>query len=117
MPTRLEVLLQRRKSAAAGPFHRHRKASASAGSKPAVTRAESGLARWESLGIIPESYIKSLTIRVSKQGGPSTVKGILGQLAAEIPPVAALFVLRYGKICDNAHLIIGIVGKTARSRS
>jgi hypothetical protein len=50
-------------------------------------------------------------------GGTSTVKGILGQLATDIPPVAALFVLRYGKICDNAHLIIGIVGKTARSRS
>src|SRR5258705_4543684 len=27
------------------------------------------------------------------------------QRAAEIPPAIALFALRYGKICDNAHLI------------
>jgi len=29
----------------------------------------------------------------------------LGEPATKIPPVHALFALRYGKICDNAHLI------------
>jgi hypothetical protein len=29
----------------------------------------------------------------------------LGEPAAEIPPVHALFALRYGKICDNSQLI------------
>jgi len=43
MPTRLDVLLQRRKSAAAELFHRHITASASAGVKPAVTRAARAL--------------------------------------------------------------------------
>jgi len=52
MPTRLEVLLQRRKSAAAELFHRHITASASAGSKPTVMRAGNGLEQWESVGII-----------------------------------------------------------------
>jgi uncharacterized protein len=31
--------------------------------------------------------------------------GVFGQWPAEIPSVNALFALRYGKICDNAHLI------------
>src|SRR5260221_13791112 len=62
MPTRLEVLLQRRKSAAAGLFHRNITARASAGIQPVVRRAENGLSRWEFCGIISRSYIKSLTI-------------------------------------------------------
>jgi hypothetical protein len=52
MPTRLEVLLQRRKSAAAELFHRHSTANASAGIKPAVMRAENRFGRWESLAAI-----------------------------------------------------------------
>jgi hypothetical protein len=36
MPTRLDVLLQRRKSAAAGSFHRQVKASTKAGARAAV---------------------------------------------------------------------------------
>jgi hypothetical protein len=40
--------LQRRKSAAAGAFHRHITAKASAGIKPAVRRAEKGVGRWDS---------------------------------------------------------------------
>src|SRR5580704_17239262 len=69
MPTRLEVLLQRRKSAAAELFHRDITTSASAGSKPAVMRAENGLRRCEFLGIIQSSYINSLMIS-REQAGP-----------------------------------------------
>src|ERR1700738_3109440 len=68
MPTRLEVLLQRRKSAAAELFHRHITANASAGNRPAVRRAEKGLGRWESSGIIQRSYINSLTISRGRAG-------------------------------------------------
>jgi hypothetical protein len=43
MPTRLEVLLQSRKSAAAGADHRQRMRMPSAGKRPAVlTRGETG---------------------------------------------------------------------------
>src|SRR5450756_1176751 len=52
MPTRLEVLLHRRKSAAAELFHRHITASASAGINPAVRRAANRLGRWGFVGII-----------------------------------------------------------------
>jgi hypothetical protein len=46
MPTRLEVLLQRRKSAAAGLVHKHSIANASVGITPAaVTQGESRLRR------------------------------------------------------------------------
>jgi len=62
MPTRLEVLLQRRKSAAAGLFHRHIAASASTGIKPGIRRADRGLNARESVAIMRPSYIKSLTI-------------------------------------------------------
>jgi hypothetical protein len=75
MPTRLDVLLQRRKSAAAGLFHRHITASASAGIKPAVTRAENGWGRLEFFGIIQASYIKSLTIS-REPAGLSTAKRV-----------------------------------------
>src|SRR5882757_1958375 len=88
MPTRLEVLLQRRKSAAAGLFHRHRNASTSAGIKPAVMRTESGLRRWESFGIIQSSYIKSLAISREPAGTVNGQAGILRQGEAEIPPVS-----------------------------
>src|ERR1051325_6296641 len=62
MPTRLEVLLQSRKSAAAGLLHRHIPASASIGIRPAVMRAERGDKRRESFPVMQRSYIKSLTI-------------------------------------------------------
>ena len=40
------------------------------------------------------------------QGELSTAEdGILGEPAIKISPVHALFALRYGKICDNSHLI------------
>src|ERR1700730_3529668 len=81
MPTRLEVLLQRRKSAAAEPFHRHRIASASAGTKPAVTRAEKGLGRRESSGIIQGSYINSLMISRDRTG-LSTAKGAFSAMGS-----------------------------------
>src|SRR3954467_13894464 len=62
MPTRLDVLLQSRKSADAGLLHRHAAASASAGIRPAVMRAEWGEERRESFAVMHRSYIKSLTI-------------------------------------------------------
>src|ERR1700731_2404216 len=105
MPTRLEVLLQRRKSAAAGLFHRHRKASTSAGSKPAVRRAANRSGRWDLVGIIQRSYIKSLTISREPAGAVNGQGGIFGRWAADMPLVTAVFELRYGKICDNSHLI------------
>src|ERR1700756_2256018 len=86
MPTRLEVLLQSRKSAAAGPFHRHRKASASAGSKPAVTRAANRLGRLDLLGIIRRSYIKSLTISREPAGAVNGQGGFSG----DGPPTSRL---------------------------
>src|SRR5258708_8712547 len=52
MPTRLEVLLQRRKSAAAGLLHRHITASAATGTRPAAMRVEKRLGRTEFLKII-----------------------------------------------------------------
>jgi hypothetical protein len=64
-----------------------------------------GLRRWESFGIIQESYIKSLMVSREAAGTVNGQAGILRQWVAEIPPVGALFALRYGKICDNAHLI------------
>jgi uncharacterized protein len=41
--------------------------------------------------------------------------GIFRQWAAEIRLVGALFALRYGKICDNSHLISIIPWETARA--
>jgi hypothetical protein len=52
MPTRLEVLLQRRKSATAGLLHRQITATASAGTGPAKMKAEKRLGRSEFFGII-----------------------------------------------------------------
>src|SRR4030095_3043225 len=62
MPTRLEVLLQSRKSAAAGLAHRHVAANGNIGIRPAVMRAEKGDKRRESFAVMHRSYIKSLTI-------------------------------------------------------
>jgi hypothetical protein len=68
-------------------------------------RTENGLRRWESFGIIQESYIKSLMVSREPAGTVNGQAGVLRQWAAEILPVVALFALRYGKIYDNAHLI------------
>src|SRR3954470_24867424 len=111
MPTRLAVLLQRRKSAAAGLFHRHMTASASAGSRPAVKRAANRFARWEFFGIIQASYIKSLTISREPAETVNGQAGILRQWAGETRPSAVMFALRYGKICDSAHLLHVSCGK------
>src|ERR1700712_2654495 len=62
MPTRLDVLLQSRKSAAAELFHRPITANASTGRRPAVRRAGEGDEGRESIPVMRESYIKSLTI-------------------------------------------------------
>jgi hypothetical protein len=58
MPTRLEVLLQSRKSAAAGLLHAHVTANASIGIRPAVMRAEREVKRRESFAVMQGSYIK-----------------------------------------------------------
>jgi hypothetical protein len=71
-------------------------------------RTENGLRRWESFGIIQESYIKSLMISREPAGTVNGQAGILRQWATEIPSAGALFALRYGKICDNAPLNIDI---------
>src|SRR5690349_4268497 len=104
MPTRLEVLLQRRKSAEAGLFHRHRSSIASAGIKPAVERSVDRLGRWEFAGIIQLSYIKSFTISRQVAGTVNGEGGIFGQHPRNLD-CRCLFALRYGKICDNAQLI------------
>src|SRR3569623_506324 len=62
MPTRLEVLLQSRKSAAAGLLHRQAAAKASAGIRPAIMRVRRGDKRRESFPVMQRSYIKSLKI-------------------------------------------------------
>ena len=62
MPTRLDVLLHNRKSAAAGALQRHVPTNAATIARPAVMRAEEGGKRRESFTIMQRSYIKSLTI-------------------------------------------------------
>src|SRR6266536_63167 len=104
MPTRLDVLLQRRKSAAAGLFHRQITASASAGSRPGIRRTKRGLEGRESVAVMRRSYIKSLTISRGPAGpvnGSTPVSHLVGSL---IPPDIALFARRCGKICDKPHL-------------
>src|SRR3954466_3474549 len=81
MPTRLEVLLQSRKSAAAGLFHRHAAANASSGIRPGVMRAERGDKRRESFTVMHRSYIKSLTISRDPAGpvnGPARLSRAMG---------------------------------------
>src|SRR5260221_4410157 len=62
MPTRLEVLLQSRKSAAAELFHSPTNANASTGARPAMIRAERGAERGESFAVMRRGYIKLLMI-------------------------------------------------------
>src|ERR1700736_720874 len=78
MPTRLDVLLQRRKSAAAGLFHRQITPSASSGHSPAFRRADRGVELRESREVMRQSYIKSLTI----SRGPA---GAVNARAAHFP--------------------------------
>jgi uncharacterized protein len=59
------------------------------------------------LGIIQRSYINWLTISRERAATVNGQAVILRHRPAEIPPVGALFALRYGKICDSAHLSIG----------
>src|SRR6266702_8978988 len=61
MPTRLDVLLQRRKSAAAELFHSPASANASTGARPAMMRAERGVDGRESFAVMRRGYIKLLT--------------------------------------------------------
>jgi hypothetical protein len=58
------------------------------------------------LGIIQRSYINWLTISRGRAATVNGQAGILRHRAGEIPPFGALFALRYGKICDSAHLPI-----------
>src|SRR5215475_6984915 len=95
MPTRLEVLLHRRKSAAAGLFPRQSRASASTNARPAAEKWR----RTELWGIIARSYINSLTIS-RRQGWP--VNGRADFFTMRKGPPNILFALRYSKICDNA---------------
>src|SRR5260370_33223088 len=99
MPTRLAVLLQRRKSAAAELFHRHVKANASAGIKPGLRERGERLGRWESLGIIQRSYINWLTISRERA---ATVNGQTGILRHQ-PAKSRLFA-RYLR-CDMANSV------------
>src|SRR6266702_760823 len=61
MPTRLDVLLQRRKSAAAELFHSPASANATTGARPAMMRAERGVDGRESFAVMRRGYIKLLT--------------------------------------------------------
>src|SRR6266700_1240531 len=103
MPTRLEVLLQRRKSAAAGLFQRHRTANASAGIEPAGRVAEIRLAWMEFQGVICgrlsqliDDFARAARAVNRHSGTFFTIRKLPGN---------TLFALRYGKICDSAHLI------------
>src|ERR1700710_2422235 len=102
MPPRLEVLLQRRKSACAALLHRHVTASASAGIKPAVAGAENTLGG-ECLRIIQRSYINSGAISREHAEPVNRSARNFRQRVAEIPLLGSMFALRYGEICDNFH--------------
>src|SRR5229473_1972742 len=104
MPTRLEVLLQRRKSAAAELFHRHITANASAGNKPAVMRAEKRLGRWESSGIIQRSYINSLTISRAWAGAVNGRGVVFRPSAAEMLPGNPYLRCDMAKYVTTSHL-------------
>src|ERR1700744_6535613 len=106
MPTLLEVLLHRRKSAAAGLFQRHVITSARDGSR--VRRAGKGWRRWGMLGIIEPSYIDSLTISRVPALAVNGRGILLVQSAAEIPLIPVLFTPRYGKIREEAHVLFNI---------
>src|SRR5215204_1592200 len=86
MPTRLGVLLQRRKSAAAEPFHRHATASASAGNRLRAARAERGVERVESIAGMQRSYIKLLKISRGGRGTVSAGTAIFAAMAAKFHP-------------------------------
>src|ERR1700716_4260133 len=62
MPTRLDVLLQSRKSATAEPLHRPIAANASTGSRPVMIRAEREADGRESVAVMRRGYIKLLMI-------------------------------------------------------
>src|SRR5882757_11423363 len=87
MPTLLEVLLQRRKSAAAEPFHRHATASASAGQRPVVARVERGMERVDSDAGMRGSYINLLTISRADTGTVNGGTTVFAGTAAELPPL------------------------------
>src|SRR5258708_37583989 len=99
MPTRLEVLLQRRKSAAAELLHRHIKANASAGIKPAAREWGIRLGRWEFSGIIQPSYINSLTISREPAGLSTAKRGFLGMGSRNPPRRRAVCAARWEKLC------------------
>src|SRR6185312_2464045 len=75
MPTRLEVLLQSRKSAAAGLLHRQAAPNASIGIRPAVMRAGREDKRRDFFPVMQRSYIKSLKIS-RDPAGPVNDRGI-----------------------------------------
>jgi hypothetical protein len=88
MPTRLDVLLQSRKSAAAGPAHRHIAANASTDSKPARARRDNGMERWESSVIIQSSTINSWMI---SRDPPGAVNGHGTELTPVYPVCTAIW--------------------------
>src|SRR5258708_23471379 len=107
MPTRLDVLLQRRKSALAEPLHRHRATTARAGGRRSAKDGGFRNEGWSR--IIARSYIISLKI---SRNPAVTVNGradIKAAFSCKGYPNRcrrkSLFALRYGKIDDKPHII------------
>src|SRR5580704_5216786 len=78
MPTRLAVLLQRRKSADADPFHRQASANSRAGDQEAVRRFAVWVRESESLGIIEAKLYQHID---DFAWGSSTVKRNLARVS------------------------------------
>src|ERR1700722_13533506 len=117
MPTRLDVLLQRRKSAAAELLHRHTAANASAGSKPAVMRGANRLGGWGFSGVIQVKLYQLIddfawTTRRCQRGWRCFQAEGYPNLTRP-----ALFAPGYGKNRDSYPCRTGIVGKIAGSWS
>src|SRR5579872_828230 len=103
MPTRLDVLLQRRKSAAADPFHRQATANDRAGIKAAPRRFAVWGGKSESLGIIAAKLYQDIDgFAWGWPGGQADFRMRVGPLVgAKALKSGAIFASRCGKICDS----------------
>src|SRR5882724_2407275 len=90
MPTRLDVLLQSRKSAAAELFHSPTTANASTGSRPVTMRAERGAERGESCAVIRRGYIKLLMISRGPAGPVNARSCVSHDVGCGIQPDPAI---------------------------
>src|SRR5271165_3774841 len=100
MPTRLDVLLQRRKSADAFPFHRHSTASNSP--RPKALGRELEYRARQALGIIARSGNSSLG-----RGFRVACRRLSTAFFIRPEPKSQLFLMLatgYGRICDKTQI-------------